>query len=114
MFTIINPQLEELILSSQTLKHKLTDEQIQKFLGKARTLPPEGQDELIAQLQAEQTEYKEYLFEAAKKLAILDQQTQVEVMEMAKQIRAEAEEQNKKTEMQREKDLLQELEQINS
>ena len=70
MYTSENKKLEDLIRNSFVLKSKLNDDQIEKFVQKALSIPTEGQEELILQLENENN----VLEENQKKLVMKDLQ----------------------------------------
>jgi len=53
MFFVSNEKLVQMIRKSTVLKHKLNEEQMEKFILRALSLPPAGQAELQKKLEEE-------------------------------------------------------------
>ena len=107
MFSTQNPNLVAKIKASKALAAKLNNAQLETFIQRALTLPLEGQNKLLEQLEAEEQDNLQAQAQALESWAEqLDQNTDQEI----KNIRQEAEASSTEEEEKREAELIKSLE----
>ena len=115
MFRIENAKLVGLIRSSETLKEKLNEEQLEKFILKAEALSPEGQEELITKLEQEAVDFKkdqEALLATAREIDKFDQDLQKDLKAFERQTMKNAEVSSTEEEDKQGEDLISQLDEI--
>lgn len=109
MFVSIHTELVEKIKNSKSLKAKLSDAQIQKFIARAIELPPEGQTALVKLLDEEE---HAFFLARAEALELWAGEVELNLEHSKKAIRQEKEQETKTQEMHTEDTLIQQLQNL--